>query len=175
VDSGLTYTPMSQHNGHTSALTVNDCSPAPITYINTCALTPPSRFSAINAPTALTWWMLWPWAPSYQLWTHTTYRTITIQKHPRFCPRGTPMPILTIFQFPYCFRRALSPYMVQEMLTANGSASKVLRTHVQHKGHSRLISSTSTALWTQEQCLKSSCTLYCTLYCTQCHIHHSSI
>jgi hypothetical protein len=29
-------------------------------------------------------------APSYQLWTHTTYETITIQKHPRFLPKGTP-------------------------------------------------------------------------------------
>jgi hypothetical protein len=35
--------------------------------------------------------MLQPWAPSYQLWTHTTYGMITIQKHPRFCLKGTPM------------------------------------------------------------------------------------
>jgi hypothetical protein len=83
--------------------------------------------------------------------------------------------LLTTFQFPYCFRRALSPYMVQEMLMADGSASEVLRTHVQHRGHSRLISSTSTVLQAQERCLKSSSTLYCTLYHTQCHIHHSSI
>jgi hypothetical protein len=73
-------------------------------------------------------------------------RTITIWKHPRFCLRGTPMLILTTFQFPYHLRRALSPYMVQETLMADGSASEVLRTHVQRRGHSRLISSTSTAL-----------------------------
>jgi hypothetical protein len=98
-------------------------------------------------------------------------RTITIQKHPRFHLGGTPMLTLTISQFPYHLRRALSPYMVQEMLMVDGSASEVLRTHVQHRRHSRLISSTSTALYAQEWCLKSSSTLYC----TQCHIHHSSI
>jgi hypothetical protein len=65
---------------------------------------------------------------------------------PDFAP-GAPLCLfLTIFQFPYRFRRALSPYMVQEMLTTDGSTSEVLQTHIQHKGHSRLISSTSTAL-----------------------------
>jgi hypothetical protein len=54
--------------------------------------------------------------------------------------------LLVIFQLLYRFRRALSPYMVQEMLMADGSASEVLRTHVQRRGHFRLISSTSTAL-----------------------------
>jgi hypothetical protein len=54
--------------------------------------------------------------------------------------------LLTTFQFPFCFRRALSAYMVQEMLIVDGSASKVLWTHVQHKRHSRLTSSTSTVL-----------------------------
>ena len=39
----------------------------------------------------------------------------------------------------------------------------------------RLISSTSSVFWTNEQCLKSSYTLYYTLYCTWCHIHHNSI
>jgi hypothetical protein len=68
---------------------------------------------------------------SYQLWTHTTYRTITIQKHPRFCLRGTPMFTLTTFQFPFRLGRALSPYMVQEMLMTDGSTSDMLQTHVQ--------------------------------------------
>jgi hypothetical protein len=47
---------------------------------------------------------------------------------------------------PIRFRRALSTYMVQEMLMGDGSASEVLWTHVQHKRHSRLIGSMSAAL-----------------------------
>jgi hypothetical protein len=90
---------------------------------------------------------------------------------PDFALRAPLMLTLTIFQFPYHFRRALSPYMIQEMLMADGSTSEVLQTHVQCKRHSRLTSSTSTVLSAQEQCLRSSCTLYH----TWCHIHHSSI
>jgi hypothetical protein len=41
------------------------------------------------------------------------------------------------FQFPFHFRRALSPYMVQETLMADGGTSEVLWTHVQHKCHCR--------------------------------------
>jgi hypothetical protein len=54
--------------------------------------------------------------------------------------------LLVTFQLLYRFRRALSPYMVQETLMADGSASEVLQTHVQRRRHSRLTSSTSTAL-----------------------------
>jgi hypothetical protein len=60
--------------------------------------------------------VLQPWAPSYQLWTLTTYGMITIQKHPRFRLKGTPMFTFDHIPVPYHFRRALSPYMVQEML-----------------------------------------------------------
>jgi hypothetical protein len=89
---------------------------------------------------------LQPWALSYQLWTHTTYGTITIQKHSDFALEAPLCLLLATFQFPFCYRRALSPYMVQEMLMADGSASEVLWTHIQCKRHSRLISSTSTVL-----------------------------
>ena len=41
----------------------------------------------------------------------------------------------SLFQFLSRFRRALSPYTVQEMLMADGSASEALWTHVQHKNN----------------------------------------
>jgi hypothetical protein len=65
---------------------------------------------------------------------------------PDFALRAPLCLLFTMFQFTFHFRRALSPYMVQEMLMADGSASEVLQTHVQCKRHSRLTSSTSTAL-----------------------------
>jgi hypothetical protein len=43
--------------------------------------------------------------------------------------------LLVTFRLLYRFRRALSPYMVQETLMADGSASEVLQTHVQCRGH----------------------------------------
>jgi hypothetical protein len=81
-----------------------------------------------------------PVMDSHYLWM------ITIRKHPRFRLKGTPMLTFDTFQFPYRFRRALSPYMVQETLIVDGSASEVLWTHVQRRRHSRQTSSTSTAL-----------------------------
>jgi hypothetical protein len=65
---------------------------------------------------------------------------------PDFASEAPPCLLLVTFLFPYRFRRALSPYMVQETLMTDGSASEVLRTHVQRRGHSRLTSSTSTVL-----------------------------
>jgi hypothetical protein len=65
--------------------------------------------------------------------SHTTYGMVTIQKHLRFHLEGTPIPTFSLFQFLFRFKRALSPYMVQEVFMADGSASEVLWTHVQHK------------------------------------------
>jgi hypothetical protein len=63
----------------------------------------------------------------------TYYSTITIQKHPSFRSRGTPMFAFGSFQFLFRFRRALSPYIIQEMLMADGSTSEALWTYIQHK------------------------------------------
>jgi hypothetical protein len=90
--------------------------------------------------------LLRPWLPvtGYRLTLLT--EQLLYRNTPDFTLGAPLCLLLTTFQFPYHFRRALSPYMVQEMLMADGSTSEVLWTHVQRKRHSRPISSTSTVL-----------------------------
>jgi hypothetical protein len=91
-----------------------------------CATVGESWFSLIRSCHNL----LRPQAPSYLLWTHITYRQLRYGNTPDFALKAPLCLLLITFRFPYCFKRAFSPYMVQEMLMADGSASEVLRTHV---------------------------------------------